>query len=129
MSLIEKYIKGIRFLLPSPFSIAIILTLFTLVLAFFWPTNISFETPSSSNKMEYILKSWYNGLWNVKGVVPRNEDNWDLGFTDNNIVRKLDNPGVISEELIEKIKNNISSNTDQIFLLVMDVIELLKSKK
>ena len=68
MSLIEKYIKGIRFLLPSPFSIAIILTLFTLVLAFFWPTNISFETPSSSNKVEYILKSWYNGLWNVKGL-------------------------------------------------------------
>jgi len=70
----------------------------------------------------------YRGLWNVKGVVPRNEDNWDLGFTDNNIVRNLDNPGVIAEELIEKIKNNISSNTDQIFLLVTDVIELLKSK-
>ena len=40
--LIDKYIKGIRFLLPTPFTIsAILLTLFTL-LAYFWP-NVAID--------------------------------------------------------------------------------------
>ena len=69
----------------------------------------------------------YRGLWNIKGPVPRNEDNWDIGFTDNNSLRKIENPGVISEELIDRIKNNVNANL--IFQFVKDVIELLNSKQ
>ncbi len=68
MSLIEKYIKGIRFLLPSPFSIAILLTLFTYILAFFWPKNIYLEDLNWVDKFINILKSWNDGLWNVQGM-------------------------------------------------------------
>ena len=68
MSLIEKYIKGIRFLLPSPFSIAILLTLFTFILAFFWPKNIYIEDLNWIDKFSQILKSWNDGLWNVQGM-------------------------------------------------------------
>ena len=68
MSLIEKYIKGIRFLLPSPFSIAILLTLFTFILAFFWPMNIYIEDLNWVNKFTQILISWNDGLWNVQGM-------------------------------------------------------------
>ena len=55
MSLIEKYIKGIRFLLPSPFSIAILLTLSTFILAFFWPMNIYIEDLNWVDKFTQIL--------------------------------------------------------------------------
>ena len=68
MSLIEKYIKGIRFLLPSPFSIAILLTLFTFILAFFWPKNIYIEDLNWIDKFTQILISWNDGLWNVQGM-------------------------------------------------------------
>ena len=68
MSLIEKYIKGIRFLLPSPFSIAVLLTLFTFTLCFFWPNNIYLEDLNGLDKFINILNSWNEGLWNVKGL-------------------------------------------------------------
>ena len=68
MSLIEKYIKGIRFLLPSPFSIAVLLTLFSFILAFFWPKNIYVEDLNWIDKFINILKSWNDGLWNVQGL-------------------------------------------------------------
>tara|TARA_B100001094_G_scaffold114370_1_gene110336 strand:- start:307 stop:1695 length:1389 start_codon:yes stop_codon:yes gene_type:complete len=68
MSLIEKYIKGIRFLLPSPFSIAVLLTLFTFTLSFFWPNNIYLEDLNGLDKFVNILNSWNEGLWNVQGL-------------------------------------------------------------
>ena len=68
MSLIEKYIKGIRFLLPSPFSIALLLTLFTFILAIFWPTQPLSEDLNWIDKFTGILISWNDGLWNVKGL-------------------------------------------------------------
>ena len=68
MSLIVKYIKGVRFLLPSPFSIAILLTLFTFILAFFWPMNIYIEDLNWVDKFTQILISWNEGLWNVQGM-------------------------------------------------------------
>ena len=68
MSLIEKYIKGIRFLLPSPFSIALLLTLFTIFLALIWPDPSLSENQNWLNKFVNILTSWNNGLWNVKGL-------------------------------------------------------------
>jgi len=68
MSLIEKYIKGIRFLLPSPFSIALLLTLFTIFLALVWPDHSFSKNQNWLNKIVNILNSWNNGLWNVKGL-------------------------------------------------------------
>ena len=68
MSLIEKYIKGIRFLLPSPFSIALLLTFFTIFLALIWPSHSLSENQNWLDKFVNILNSWNNGLWNVKGL-------------------------------------------------------------
>ena len=68
MSLIEKYLKGIRFLLPSPFSIAVLLTLFTFILAFFWPNNIDIDHLNGLDKFINILNSWNEGLWNIQGL-------------------------------------------------------------
>ena len=68
MSLIEKYIKGIRFLLPSPFLIAVLLTLFTFILAFFWPINIDIDHLNGLDKFINILNSWNEGLWNIQGL-------------------------------------------------------------
>ena len=68
MSLIEKYIKGIRFLLPSPFSIALLLTFFTIFLALIWPSYSLSENQNWLDKFVNILNSWNNGLWNVKGL-------------------------------------------------------------
>ena len=68
MSLIEKYIKGIRLLLPSPFSIALLLTLFTIFLALIWPSHSLSENQKWLDKFTNILNSWNDGLWNVKGL-------------------------------------------------------------
>ena len=68
MSLIEKYIKGIRFLLPSPFSIALLLTLFTIFLALIWPSQNLSENQNWLDKFSNILNSWNDGLWDVKGL-------------------------------------------------------------
>jgi len=68
MSLIEKYIKGIRFLLPSPFSIALLLTFFSIFLALIWPSHSLSENQNWLDKFVNILNSWNNGLWNVKGL-------------------------------------------------------------
>jgi short-chain fatty acids transporter len=68
MSLIEKYIKGIRFLLPSPFSIALLLTIFTIFLALIWPSQSLSENQNWLDKLINILNSWNDGLWNVKGL-------------------------------------------------------------
>ena len=68
MSLIDKYIKGIRFLLPTPFTIAILLTLFTFLLSYFWPNVAINEDLKSTDKITFILKAWNEGLWDAKGL-------------------------------------------------------------
>ncbi|WP_299890330.1 TIGR00366 family protein [uncultured Lacinutrix sp.] len=45
--------------LPSPFTIAILLTLVTIVLAFFFT-----ETPENENHLLSILSYWEKGIWN-----------------------------------------------------------------
>jgi len=45
--------------LPSPFTIAVLLTLFTMVMAFFFT-----DSPKEQNHMVTILKYWENGVWN-----------------------------------------------------------------
>ena len=66
MSLFEKYIKGVRFILPTPFTIAILLTIFTMVLAYIWPWND--YTNNSFQKLSIILDYWNKGLWNIGGL-------------------------------------------------------------
>ena len=51
--------KAFRWLLPSPFSIAVLLTLFTLILALFATPD-----PVTWQKTQSILQFWDDGLWN-----------------------------------------------------------------
>ncbi|WP_340067145.1 short-chain fatty acid transporter [Ascidiimonas aurantiaca] len=51
-SLFKKY-------LPSPFTIAVLLTLFTMVMAFFFTSS-----PEGESHIVTILKYWENGVWN-----------------------------------------------------------------
>ncbi len=50
--------------MPSPFSIALLLTLLTMVLAFFFT-----EAPSNQPHFFAILKYWEDGIWNNKLLV------------------------------------------------------------
>lgn len=64
MSLVNKFGDLFKKLLPSPFTIAILLTLFTLILALF------LTKPAEANYGEYLLKlagDWEKGLWNNSG--------------------------------------------------------------
>ena len=69
MSLFEKYIKGVRFLLPTPFTIALLLTIFSMVLAIVWPWNYCPDSYQNlADKSSLLLSYWYNGLWNPDGL-------------------------------------------------------------
>jgi short-chain fatty acids transporter len=68
MSFFDKYIKAVRYLLPSPFTIAIVLTLFTLILGVIWPSHNIVEEISWSQKVLKVLTYWNAGLWNTKGL-------------------------------------------------------------
>ncbi|MBT03623.1 MAG: short-chain fatty acid transporter [Crocinitomicaceae bacterium] len=69
MTLFDRYIKGVRFLLPTPFTIAIALTLFTMVFAFFWPwENATNNIDGYGSKFSLILQYWNDGLWNINGL-------------------------------------------------------------
>lgn len=60
MKFTEKYSRLFQFLLPSPLSIALILTILTVIIAFV------FSTPeeSSTNYLFTVLEYWERGLWN-----------------------------------------------------------------
>lgn len=68
MSFFDKYIKAVRYLLPSPFTIAIVLTLFTLLLGVLWPSHSSSSNVSWGEKTIKVLNYWNDGLWNTKGL-------------------------------------------------------------
>ena len=69
MTLFDRYIKGVRFLLPTPFTIAIALTLFTMVFAFCWPwENTTQNIDGYGSKLSLILEYWNDGLWNTNGL-------------------------------------------------------------
>tara|TARA_B100001121_G_scaffold310321_1_gene340678 strand:+ start:367 stop:1758 length:1392 start_codon:yes stop_codon:yes gene_type:complete len=69
MSLFEKYIKGVRFILPTPFTIAILLTVFTMVFAIILPwENNSDNYNNLGEKIILILNYWNKGLWNINGL-------------------------------------------------------------
>jgi len=61
MSFTEKFANTYKRLLPTPFTIAVILTLLTFVLAYV------FTKPTEKGALEYIADLggfWENGLWN-----------------------------------------------------------------
>ncbi|MAO01430.1 MAG: short-chain fatty acid transporter [Flavobacteriales bacterium] len=59
--LLHKYIeKFFKFIIPSPFTIAVILTFFTFILAIL----VSKESTCYQNKFIKILNFWESGLWN-----------------------------------------------------------------
>ncbi|MDF1671897.1 MAG: TIGR00366 family protein [Vicingaceae bacterium] len=61
MSFTDKYTKVFKYLLPTPFTIAIVLTIVTFFIAFF-VTQPSSET--AGNYSIQLLKYWEEGIWN-----------------------------------------------------------------
>jgi len=64
MSFANKFASAYKKLLPSPFTIAILLTVITFFIAWF------FTFPDGKEKQNYALKllsDWENGLWNTSG--------------------------------------------------------------
>lgn len=60
MSFTDKYTKAFKYLLPSPFTIAIVLTIITFIIAFFITQP---ATQSAGNYSIKLLKYWEEGLW------------------------------------------------------------------
>ncbi len=62
MGFTDKYTKAFKYLLPTPFTIAILLTIITFFIAFFitFPENASFSGYSIR-----LLKYWEEGIWNA----------------------------------------------------------------
>lgn len=61
MSFTDKYTKAFKYLLPTPFTIAIVLTVVTFFIAFF------ITQPNSETTGSYaiqLLKYWEEGIWN-----------------------------------------------------------------
>ncbi len=66
MGFSDKYSKAFRYVIPTPFSIALILTFLTLILAFI------FQKPEEQNHVEYskdLLLFWERGLWSDGGLI------------------------------------------------------------
>lgn len=61
MSFTDKYSKAFQYLLPTPLSIAFLLTLLTFVIAFFFTEGAE---NSDESYLLTLLGYWENGLWN-----------------------------------------------------------------
>ncbi len=59
MGLTKLIERAFRRFLPSPFTIAVLLTVLTIGLALFFG-----ETPATENRFFYTLKLWEQGIWN-----------------------------------------------------------------
>ncbi|MEO1486183.1 MAG: TIGR00366 family protein [Bacteroidota bacterium] len=57
MRLTEVITQAFRRFLPSPFTIAVLLTLFTLLLALIF-------SPEAKGDVAFVLKAWESGIWN-----------------------------------------------------------------
>ena len=65
MSFSEKFIRGLRTVLPNPFTIAILLTILVFVVALFG------TKPAATGIGQYsitLLDAWNEGLWGVGGL-------------------------------------------------------------
>lgn len=61
MSFTDKYTKAFKYLLPTPFTIAVILSIFTFIIALF--TTLPDNTTLSTYSID-LLKFWEDGVWN-----------------------------------------------------------------
>ncbi len=61
-SFTDKYIRFFRWLLPTPFTIALLLTFLVFVFAYF------FGNVTQENKLLTIGNYWYLGMWNTGGM-------------------------------------------------------------
>lgn len=57
----QKYSEAFRKILPSPFSIAILLTIFVFVIAYFFGDATKFD--ADTNRLGQIADYWYAGMW------------------------------------------------------------------
>lgn len=66
MKFTEQYSKLFQRLFPSPFAIAIILSMFSFLMAYLFTSDSSSET---ENYLSTLTEYWYNGLWNKNLMV------------------------------------------------------------
>ena len=66
MGLADRFVNGFRRILPSPFTIAILLTFLTLLIAFFFSDDEEALTPPYFLK---LLSYWNKKLWDLKLIV------------------------------------------------------------
>ncbi len=66
MSFAKKFEDTFRYLLPAPFTIAVILTLITMVLALLFG---DFQQSNGNTKIVALFQAWESGLWNVPLLV------------------------------------------------------------
>ena len=64
MSIAKKFEKLFKGLLPTPFTIAVLLTFFTFILALFIT-----QPKAEENHALQLLSYWEEGLWNTKGLI------------------------------------------------------------
>lgn len=66
MNFTDKYTKAFKYLLPTPFTIAVILSLFTFLIALF----LTKESDNSFSSYSFeLLKHWEDGVWNSSSLV------------------------------------------------------------
>lgn len=61
MTFSERFIKVFKTVLPAPFTIAVLLTVVTWLLAFGWGT---YPTSTYGQRVVFLAESWESGLWN-----------------------------------------------------------------
>lgn len=67
MNFSEKYATTFRKLLPAPFTIALILTAFTFILALTFGSDEIYAS-SEKSRLVQTAEFWYDGLWNINGL-------------------------------------------------------------
>jgi short-chain fatty acids transporter len=60
MNMVNGYMKWVKRILPSPLSIAVLLTLLTAVLALIFTS-----APSNQSPIEYVANAWNKGIWEL----------------------------------------------------------------
>ncbi|MFP2995683.1 TIGR00366 family protein [Spongiivirga sp. MCCC 1A20706] len=63
MNITQAITSAFKRFMPSPFTIAVLLTLLTMMLAFFFTPDVE------GNKMLFILSEWEKGIWNTDLLV------------------------------------------------------------
>ncbi len=93
MALVDKYSKAFKALLPTPFTIAISLTIITFFLAFFWPN----QPKSPTLNIEHSENGY--------SVVCKKKISWSNGTTNDTIV-------IESIKELQKLKGTYSNHSD-----------------